>query len=75
MKQERTIIYTAEQRYAMLAVEEAGRALTEARANLSDATEEARSAVERALRLGIHYKELKGLSRSFTYRVLTKIAA
>lgn len=75
MKQKRTIIYTAEQRYAILAVAEAGADLRRARAEEGKARERAKTAVERALTLGIHYKELEGLPQSFTYRVLKKIAA
>lgn len=72
---QRTILYTAEQQAAMNAVIEAGQALAEARASAEQATVDARRAVEHALLLGIHYKELRGLSQSFTYRVLKTLAA
>lgn len=75
MRVQRTIIYTDEQRAAMAAVLAAGIALQEARAEVTVATERARRAVRHALLLGIHYKELKGLSKSFTYRVLTETLA
>lgn len=74
-KQPRTILYTEEQQKAMREVYIAGVDLARARTDLEEATAYAREKVEEALLLGIHYKELKGLSQSFTYRVLKKIAA
>lgn len=71
----RLIMYTEEQRAAIAAVADAGRALDEARAATAAATNEARAAVRHALTLGIHYKELRGLSQSFTYRVLSDMRA
>ena len=75
MKRKRLIIYTPEQLAAIAAVEDAGADLAQARLDVSLATEKARSAVRDALLLGVHYKELKGLNHSFTYRVLQDISA
>jgi hypothetical protein len=69
----RTILYTPEQVGAMLQVTQAGQELDAARERVAVATVEAKRATERALSLGIHYKELQGLPYSFTYRVLREM--
>ena len=73
MARPRKIIYTPEQEDAMEAVYEAGIRLYEARIDVANATRHAQQAVRDALLLGIHYKELRGLSQSFKYRVLKSL--